>query len=50
MEVVLEQGKTNRNKKILFFIAAALLFLYAFRKVNQGIDVTDTGYHFSNFM
>ena len=50
MEVVLEQGKINRNKKILFYIAAVFLFLYAFRKVNQGIDVTDTGYHFSNFM
>lgn len=46
----MEQGKINRNKKILFYIATVFLFLYAFRKVNQGIDVTDTGYHFSNFM
>lgn len=46
----MEQRKINRNKKILFYIATVFLFLYAFRKVNQGIDVTDTGYHFSNFM
>ena len=46
----MEQRKIDRNKKILFYIAAVFLFLYAFRKVNQGIDVTDTGYHFSNFM
>ena len=46
----MEQRKTNQSKKILFYIAAAILFVYAFRKVNQGIDVTDTGYHFSNFM
>ena len=46
----MEHRKTNRNKNVLFYIAIFLLFLYAFRKVNQGIDVTDTGYHFSNFM
>ena len=46
----MKQGIINRNKKILFYFATVFLFLYAFRKVNQGIDVTDTGYHFSNFM
>lgn len=38
------------NKKALFYGLSAFLFLYAFRKVNQGIDVSDTGYHFSNFL
>lgn len=36
-------------KKALFYGAMFVLFLYTFRHVNQGIDVTDTGYHFSNF-
>lgn len=39
-----------KKKKILFYGAIVFLFLYTFRNVNQGIDVTDTGYHFSNFM
>ena len=39
-----------KKKKILFYGAIVFLFLYAFRNVNQGIDVTDTGYHFSNFL
>ena len=38
------------NSKILYYGAIAVLFLYAFRNVFQGIDVTDTGYHFSNFL
>lgn len=38
------------NPKILYYVAIAILFLYAFRNVNEGIDVTDTGYHFSNFL
>lgn len=45
--------KTQQNKKmknLLFYGAMVFLFLYTFRKVNEGIDVTDTGYHFSNFM
>ena len=45
--------KTQQNKRmknLLFYGAMVFLFLYTFRKVNQGIDVTDTGYHFSNFM
>lgn len=46
----MEKVKTSRNKKILFYAASIFLFLYAFRNVNQGIDVTDTGYHFSNFL
>lgn len=46
----MEQVKTNQNKKILFYGAIVFLFLYTFRNVNQGIDVTDTGYHFSNFL
>lgn len=50
MEVNLEQGKTSRNKKFLYYAAIVFLFLYTFRNVNQGIDVTDTGYHFSNFL
>ena len=42
---------TTKKAKIgIFFGAILLLIMYAFRKVNQGIDVTDTGYHFSNFM
>lgn len=40
--------KKNREKA-LFYGAVIFLFLYTFRNVNQGIDVTDTGYHFSNF-
>lgn len=39
-----------KKKKILFYGAIVFLFLYTFRNVNQGIDVTDTGYHFSNFL
>lgn len=31
-------------------MTAVFLFLYAFRNVNEGIDVTDSGYHFSNFL
>lgn len=46
----MEQAKTRRSKKILFYGAIVFLFLYTFRNVNQGIDVTDTGYHFSNFL
>ncbi len=42
--------KIKSNPKILFYTAIAILFLYAFRNVNEGIDVTDTGYHFSNFL
>lgn len=38
------------NPKILYYGAMAVLFLYAFRNVREGIDVTDTGYHFSNFL
>lgn len=41
---------TKGRQKVFFFSAAVILFLYAFRSVNQGIDVTDTGYHFSNFL
>ena len=46
----MEKNKTKWNKNLLFYGAIAFLFLYTFRNVNQGIDVTDTGYHFSNFM
>ena len=42
--------QNKRMKKLFFYGALVLLFLYTFRKVNHGIDVTDTGYHFSNFM
>ncbi|MFI3236953.1 MAG: hypothetical protein R3Y47_02855 [Lachnospiraceae bacterium] len=38
------------HKKISTFILACILAIYTFRKVQYGIDVTDTGYHFSNFM
>lgn len=41
--------KIKNNKKWLYYGAIVFLFLYTFRNVNQGIDVTDTGYHFSNF-
>ncbi len=46
----MKQNKKNRSKQVLFYGAIVFLFLYTFRNVNQGIDVTDTGYHFSNFM
>ncbi len=46
----MEQRKTIGYKKIFFYAACIFLFVYAFRNVNQGIDVTDTGYHFSNFL
>lgn len=46
----MKQLTTKKAKEWLFYGAIACLVLYAFRKVNQGIDVTDTGYHFSNFM
>ncbi len=42
--------KIKINPQILFYTATAILFLYAFRNVNEGIDVTDSGYHFSNFL
>lgn len=38
------------NKKGIFYVTAVILFLYAFRNVREGIDVTDSGYHFSNFL
>ncbi len=41
---------TKNIKETLYWCGMLFLFLYAFRKVNQGIDVTDTGYHFSNFL
>jgi len=41
---------TKGRRKAFYLGAVILLFLYAFRNVNQGIDVTDTGYHFSNFL
>lgn len=31
-------------------ILSVILFAYTFRKVSIGIDVTDTGYHFANFL
>ena len=46
----METQKNKKMKDLLFYGAMVFLFLYTFRKVNQGIDVTDTGYHFSNFM
>lgn len=46
----MKQSKQNRSKKVFFYGAIVFLFLYTFRNVNQGIDVTDTGYHYSNFM
>ncbi len=42
--------QSKRRKNLLFYGAMVFLFLYTFRKVNEGIDVTDTGYHYSNFM
>ena len=44
------QNKLKEHKTLLFYGAIVFLFLYTFRNVNQGIDVTDTGYHFSNFI
>ncbi len=46
----MEQNKKSRWNTLLFYGAMIVLFLYTFRNVNQGIDITDTGYHFSNFM
>ncbi len=46
----MEQTKKKRNQNIYFWGFAIVLFLYAFRNVNQGMDTTDTGYHFSNFL
>ena len=43
-------NKKSWMNPLLFYGAIILLFIYTFRNVNQGIDVTDTGYHFSNFM
>ena len=42
--------QSKRTKSLLFYGAMIFLFLYTFRNVNEGIDVTDTGYHYSNFM
>lgn len=41
--------KIKHREKWFYYGAILFLFLYTFRKVNQGIDITDTGYHFSNF-
>lgn len=46
----MKQLKNKKAKSLLYFGAIVFLAFYTFRKVNQGIDVTDTGYHFSNFM
>lgn len=46
----MKQWNSKRTGKILYVGAILAIFLYAFRNVNQGIDVTDTGYHFSNFL
>ncbi len=42
---------TRANTSVLTtVILSVLLFAYTFRKVSIGIDVTDTGYHFANFL
>ncbi len=46
----MKQNKKSEVNPLLFYGAILILFLYTFRNVNQGIDVTDTGYHFSNFI
>lgn len=46
----MKQITKKRKEQITFWLLLLCLCLYAFRKVDQGIDVTDTGYHFSNFL
>ncbi len=46
----MKQTNSKGTGKVLYFGEVFVLFFYAFRNVNQGIDVTDTGYHFSNFL
>lgn len=47
----MRQNKQRENRKnICIGVWMAFLFFYTFRNINQGIDVTDTGYHFSNFL
>ncbi len=38
------------NSALTTAILSVILFAYTFRKVSTGIDVTDTGYHFANFL
>lgn len=46
----MKQISKKRKEQITFWLFLLCLCLYAFRKVDQGIDTTDTGYHFSNFL
>lgn len=45
---MLKKSELNR-REVLNIILCVFIFLYAFRKVAVGIDVTDGGYHFSNY-
>ncbi|MCD8326673.1 MAG: hypothetical protein LUC90_08365 [Lachnospiraceae bacterium] len=46
-----EKRNTSRNTAaVTTAVLSVLLFLYTFRKVSIGIDATDTGYHFANFL
>lgn len=37
-------------KKLLDVLLSIIIFSYTFRKVTIGIDITDSGYHFSNYL
>ncbi|MCD7737840.1 MAG: hypothetical protein LUH58_02200 [Lachnospiraceae bacterium] len=41
---------SSNTATVTTVLLSVLLFLYTFRKVNVGIDATDTGYHFANFL
>ncbi|MCD8131363.1 MAG: hypothetical protein LUE16_08815 [Lachnospiraceae bacterium] len=45
-----KRNKSRNTAAVTTVILSAILFLYTFRKVNVGIDATDTGYHFANFL
>ncbi|MCD7805914.1 MAG: hypothetical protein LUH19_01065 [Lachnospiraceae bacterium] len=40
----------KNTQAVTTVVLSVLLFVYTFRKVSIGIDSTDTGYHFANFL
>ncbi|MCD8379220.1 MAG: hypothetical protein LUC95_02590 [Lachnospiraceae bacterium] len=45
-----KQHTRANNSALTTVLLSVILFAYTFRKVSIGIDATDTGYHFANFL
>lgn len=47
---VKKQNTRGSSSALTTALLSVLLFMYTFRKVSIGIEMTDTGYHFANFL